>query len=263
MSNNKVIALATGRTKRPQRVRSRRKQKEKEEKKEQEANEEKQNASASSQSAPVDAAKKEEKEETEANEEKMNLSEKKNLSTSFQSAPSSALDAPITISLAPMTKLFLGGLSQKTTTEDLEDHFSKFAGMLREYPSPLLTGYPWNHKLDIFRSRSICESCRKSGTKFLKIFCTHIRRSDSKLLDFQVPRYLKSGLGRAGLGPWVGPWQCCAGAPAARRRAPAQHCHGPTQGPSPARPRPDLRYLGTWKSKKSEISKISRSVHSG
>ena len=39
---------------------------------------------------------------------------------------------------------------------------------------------------------------------------------DSKLLDFQVPRYLKSGLGRAGLGPWVGPWQCCAGA---RRRA--------------------------------------------
>ena len=38
---------------------------------------------------------------------------------------------------------------------------------------------------------------------------------DSKLLEFQVPRYLKSGLGRAGLGPWVGPWQCCAGAPAA------------------------------------------------
>ena len=71
----------------------------------------------------------------------------------------------------------------------------------RLHPSPLLTGYPWNHKLDIFRSRSICESCRKSGTKFLKIFCTHIRRSDSKLLDFQVPRYLKSGLGRAGLGP--------------------------------------------------------------
>ena len=66
-------------------------------------------------------------------------------------------------------------------------------------PSPLLTGYPWNRKLDIFRSRSICESCRKSGTKFLKIFCTHIRRSDSKLLDFQVHRYLKSGLGRAGL----------------------------------------------------------------
>ena len=161
MSNNRLIALATGRRPRAQRVRSRRKQKEKEEKKEQEANEEKQNASASSQSAPVDAAKKEEKEETEANEEKMNLSEKKNLSTSFQSAPSSALDAPITISLAPMTKLFLGGLSQKTTTKDLEDHFSKFAGMLREYPSPLLIGYPWNHKLDIFRSRSICESCPK------------------------------------------------------------------------------------------------------
>ena len=80
------------------------------------------------------------------------------------------------------------------------------------HPSPLLIGYPWNHKLNIFRSRSICESCRKSGTIFLKIFCTHIRRSDSKLLDFQVPRYLKSGLGRAGLGPWVGPWQCCAGA---------------------------------------------------
>ena len=103
-------------------------------------------------------------------------------------------------------------------------------------PSPLLAGYPWNHKLDIFRSRSICESCRKSGTKFLKIFCTHIRRSDSKLLDFQVPRYLKSGLGRAGLGPWVGPWQCCAGA---RRRG-------------PARPRPDLTYLGTWKSRSLE-----------
>ena len=85
----------------------------------------------------------------------------------------------------------------------------------------------------------------------------------SDFWDFQVPRYLKSGLGRAGLGPWVGPWQCCAGAPAARRRAPAQHSHGPTQGPSPARPRPDLRYLGTWKSQKSEISKISRSVHSG
>merc|ERR1711965_936653 len=63
-------------------------------------------------------------------------------------------------------------------------------------------------------------ACQKSGTKFLKIFCTHIRRSDSTLLDFQVPRYFKSGLGRAGLGPWVGPWQCCAGAPAARRGAP-------------------------------------------
>ena len=39
------------------------------------------------------------------------------------------------------------------------------------------------------------------------------------LLDFQVPRYLKSGLGRAGLGPWAGPWQCFAGA---RRRAAAK-----------------------------------------
>merc|ERR1711965_146077 len=41
----------------------------------------------------------------------------------------------------------------------------------------------------------------------------------------------------------------------ARRRAagaPAQHCHGPTQGPSPARPRPDLRYLGTRKSRSLE-----------
>ena len=28
---------------------------------------------------------------------------------------------------------------------------------------------------------------------------------DSKFLDLQVPRYLKSGLGRAGLEPWVGP----------------------------------------------------------
>ena len=72
------------------------------------------------------------------------------------------------------------------------------------------------------------------------------------LLDFQVPRYLKSGLGRAGLGPWVGPWQCCAGARRRAAGAPAQHCHGPTQGPSPARPRPDLRYLGTWKSRSLE-----------
>ena len=36
----------------------------------------------------------------------------------------------------------------------------------------------------------------------------------SDFLDFQVPRYLKSGLGRAGLGPWVGP---------------LGHGHGPTQ----------------------------------
>ena len=74
----------------------------------------------------------------------------------------------------------------------------------------------------------------------------------SDFLDFQVPRYLKSGLGRAGLGPWVGPWQCCAGARRRAAGAPAQHCHGPTQGPSPARPRPDLRYLGTWKSRSLE-----------
>ena len=74
----------------------------------------------------------------------------------------------------------------------------------------------------------------------------------SDFWDFQVPRYLKSGLGRAGLGPWVGPWQCCAGARRRAAGAPAQHCHGPTQGPSPARPRPDLRYLGTWKSRSLE-----------
>ena len=31
---------------------------------------------------------------------------------------------------------------------------------------------------------------------------------DSKFLDFQVPRYLKSGLGRAGLEPWLNTqWQ--------------------------------------------------------
>ena len=73
-----------------------------------------------------------------------------------------------------------------------------------------------------------------------------------RFLGFPGSRYLKSGLGQAGLGPWVGPWQCCSGASSARRRAPAQHCHGPTQGPSPARPRPDLRYLGTWKSRSLE-----------
>ena len=69
---------------------------------------------------------------------------------------------------------------------------------------------------------------------------------DSKLLDCQVPRYLKSGLGRARLEPWVSPWQCCAGHP------PPTDCHGPTQGPSLAQPRPDLRYLGTWKSRSLE-----------
>ena len=79
-----------------------------------------------------------------------------------------------------------------------------------------------------------------------------VRFLDPKFLDFQVPRYLKSGLGRTGLGPWVGPWQCCAGARRRAAGAPAQHCHGPTQGPSPARPRPDLRYLGTWKSRSLE-----------
>ena len=75
---------------------------------------------------------------------------------------------------------------------------------------------------------------------------------DSKLPDFQVPRYLKSGLGRARLGPWVGPWQCCSGARRRAAGAPAQYCHGPPQGSSPARPRPDLRYLGTWKSRSLE-----------
>ena len=60
---------------------------------------------------------------------------------------------------------------------------------------------------------------------------------DSKFLDFQVPRYLKSGLGRAGLGPWVGSWQCCAGARRRTAGAPAQHCHGPTPKPGPTQAR--------------------------
>ena len=62
-------------------------------------------------------------------------------------------------------------------------------------------------------------------------------------------------------GQLVMPVQCCAGARRRAAGAPAQHCHGPTQGPSPARPRPDLRYLGTWKSRSLEFhgTKIHKS----
>ena len=48
----------------------------------------------------------------------------------------------------------------------------------RQIPPPSYgLDIPWDHKLDIFRSRSICESCQKSGTNFLKIFCTHVPTS--------------------------------------------------------------------------------------
>ena len=48
----------------------------------------------------------------------------------------------------------------------------------------------------------------RTDLNFENLYFSHFL--DPKFLDFQVPRYLKSGLGRAGLGPWVGPWQCCS-----------------------------------------------------
>ena len=50
-------------------------------------------------------------------------------------------------------------------------------GSRGRYPPSYGLDIPWDHKLDIFRSRSICESCQKSGTKFLKIFFTHVPTS--------------------------------------------------------------------------------------
>ena len=45
---------------------------------------------------------------------------------------------------------------------------------------------------------------------------------DPKFLDFQVPRFPKSGLGRAGLGPWagLGPSGGTSGGPALGRAGP-------------------------------------------
>ena len=94
------------------------------------------------------------------------------------------------------------------------------------------------------------------ATKISKIrTCPNPWDKDFRIPNFWVSRFPDiSNLAWVGpgLAPWVGPWQCCAGAPAARRCAPAQYWHGPTQAPSPASPRPDLRYLGTWKSRSLE-----------
>ena len=63
------------------------------------------------------------------------------------------------------------------------------------------------------------------------------------LLDFQVPRYLKSGLGRAGLGPWVGPWQCWPKL-------------GPTQARFETSGNLEIQKFGVQQSKQMKILKI-------
>ena len=72
-------------------------------------------------------------------------------------------------------------------------------------------GWPkWGREFFFPTNPDLADILGRTDLNFETFYVFHFL--DPKFLDFQVPRYLKSGLGRAGLGPWVGPWQCCAGA---------------------------------------------------
>ena len=113
-------------------------------------------------------------------------------------------------------------------------------GMVKKMPNLAESRHP-AHKKTI----GVSHLSARHHWKPFNLIWAHPEWTDLEILeisdfwDFQVPRYLKSGLGRAGLGPWVGPGQCCAGARRRAAGAPAQHCHGPTRGPKPGpRPKP-------------------------